>query len=1289
MSSLAYCIKKFKGRLSSYDIDQIKGYAAAYIKEGHSGPESNQGAVTDYIADLAKEREDVVSQIQVQVPGFVDDYKAADLPDVEAAPEAKAEAKVEPPAEEVEAVPEAKAEAEEPAKAGTKTKTVIDAIIPILRTWKNFPTVRVIQGVSEFDKKSRKIIADMERKRGGKVEGLYDPSTDTVVLIAENLSESRIEDVLRHEAEGHRGLRLLMGSSLDVFLDQLGKAKKAELLKANPGLNFNDEKAVRSAANEWAAQQVEAGTLDQTWTKRLVRAFKKWLRKFIPGLKLTDSEIETVLREVVVNVREGELQGVLPGLREAPQYAAALPVKTDAFKTWFGKSKVVDENGDPLVVYHGTSREFGAFEKAPQRTTGNQIDGFYFSQFEGTAEAYGHEWGETKKPIVMPVYVSLKNPKIYTNLEDFISGDRLSLEAEGFDGAIRKLDTGEMVEIVAFEPTQIKSTEATKFDPADPRIQFSTRTAEQQLDDFLLEFRRKNNGVTPPTTQEVSKSPSFQETLEPVTNDDYITNRKDSRNKKASAARGVQRVLSEVAEGIDKYLGSISTRLGKVSLRLKAKLRRLDFDINARSAEAVKAVEPLLRKAKEMNRDDFADWDYARKNSDVDKINELVAKYDMQKEYDAYREVLDDLRTNGRDVGLSIGEIDEYAPRILKDSRGFLKAIGKEEEWPIYSRMIKEKADALGMDVDKMTPDQKAEIISGMILGGWTGLGGVTAAKQRKLQKIPAYLNRYYMDSDAALVQHIHSMTNAIESRKFFGKIPEKVAKMRGRLHAAQSKIRELNKLLAGKPEGADKIRKRRNKWIGREKQYSEYISMYAMQRDYTENISAYILELIESKEILPRHERVVNEILNARFHEKGTRGVVQAYKNLSYIDTMGSPISALTQIGDMAWAAYEGGLIKAIKYGALAAVGKSRITKEDVGVVRVAQEFADPGTMGNMVTKVFKITGLEKIDSIGKEALLNTALEKYQKRARNDTAKLKRELRPVFEGETDSVIEDLLNDEITENVKLLVYSRLLDFQPVGLSEMPQKYLDAGNGRLFYMLKTFTIKVFDVFRNEAFGKIRNGTRAEKIEGLRNLVVLSMFFVLANAGADELKDLVLGRKTDLEDRVVDNILRLFGVSKFVTWKARTEGVGSALARQILPPFKFLDSLSKDIITAGDEKGLEVLGSVPVVGKLAYWHIGRGVHKRGDLWDRRLKKHKSKLRKVSEGLEKSKDKNAFRVKHRQDLVRIQQVNKLQGRLNKLRKTINQLKSLEDTPSRKTRIRKLEESRTKLIRQFLRNK
>jgi hypothetical protein len=779
-----------------------------------------------------------------------------------------------------------------------------------------------------------------------------------------------------------------------------------------------------------------------------------------------------------------------------------------------------------------------------------------------------------------------------------------------------------------------------------------------------------------------------------VTADEYVTNRETNKKVKLAAASNIRKVATEITEGVDKYLGSISTRLGQISPKLKAKMRKLDFDINTKYAKDVKLVEPLLIKAKKMSKEDFADWDYARKNSDVAKINELVDKYNMREEYEAYREVLARLRMEGIDVGMDIGEIEEYAPRILKDTGGFLTAIGKDPEWPLYTRLLGERAQELGISVAKMPADIKADIISNTILGGWSGLSGVPATKQRKLEKIPPELNQYYMDSDAALMQHLHSMRNGIEARKFFGKIPKKVARMRTRLRAAQSKIREMNELLKAEltEEETAKLERRRNKHMGLEKTYTAYIAKYATQRDYTQNIGSYVMELIDSGEISPHQEQTVNEILMARFHEAGTRGLVQDYKNLSYIDTMGSPISALTQIGDLAWAGYEGGFIlgipRTLKYAGKSLIGKAKITRKDVGVERIAQEFADSGKLGKAVTLVFKMVGLEKIDAIGKESLMMAALEKYQSQAKKNPEGLKKELKPIFEFETDSVIEDLLSDEISDNVKLLVYSRLLDFQPVGLSEMPQKYLDAGNGRLFYMLKTFTLKVFDVFRNESYYKIKNGNRGEKIRGMQNLATLAFFFVLCNVGADELKDWVLGRKTEFSDRMVDNLLRLVGVSKFVTWKARTEGVGSALARQVLPPFKFIDSVGKDIITAGDEKGLEMLGSVPVVGKLAYWHIGRGVKKREDLWNRRLRKRKAKLNKIQESFEKAENKDAFRRKHWEELKELQAVKSLQSSLNRGRIKVNKLKSEEETPARKKAIQRLEKERTEQIRDFLKS-
>ena len=78
------------------------------------------------------------------------------------------------------------------------------------------------------------------------------------------------------------------------------------------------------------------------------------------------------------------------------QYAQ---VRTKAFKEWFGDwennpseaSKVVDENGEPLVVYHGTSSApFNIFDKnriGSRNRFGTHKEGFYFTDLKENAKS--------------------------------------------------------------------------------------------------------------------------------------------------------------------------------------------------------------------------------------------------------------------------------------------------------------------------------------------------------------------------------------------------------------------------------------------------------------------------------------------------------------------------------------------------------------------------------------------------------------------------------------------------------------------------------------------------------------------------------------------------------------------------------------------------------------------------------------------------------------------------------------------------------------------------------------
>ena len=133
----------------------------------------------------------------------------------------------------------------------------------------------------------------------------------------------------------------------------------------------------------------------------------------------------------------------------------APPTDTPAFKKWFGDSKVVDENGEPRIMYHGTSRDFSVFDRlksTERRRVSMDTVGSWFSSEPFKAEQYAGGEGQN----IMPVYLSIKNPKLYRSFDEFLrdmheaegrkleeqnprgigsaGGLRAKLKAEGYDG---------------------------------------------------------------------------------------------------------------------------------------------------------------------------------------------------------------------------------------------------------------------------------------------------------------------------------------------------------------------------------------------------------------------------------------------------------------------------------------------------------------------------------------------------------------------------------------------------------------------------------------------------------------------------------------------------------------------------------------------------------------------------------------------------------------------------------------------------------------------------------------
>jgi hypothetical protein len=101
------------------------------------------------------------------------------------------------------------------------------------------------------------------------------------------------------------------------------------------------------------------------------------------------------------------------------------------FKAWFGKSKVVDENGNPLVVYHGSSwnpmsEQSGkaVFDKS-RINEGSLGRVFYFSRTP--TDEYGKN--------LTTVYLSIKNPfNVQSDTERVLSKEESERFYKALDG---------------------------------------------------------------------------------------------------------------------------------------------------------------------------------------------------------------------------------------------------------------------------------------------------------------------------------------------------------------------------------------------------------------------------------------------------------------------------------------------------------------------------------------------------------------------------------------------------------------------------------------------------------------------------------------------------------------------------------------------------------------------------------------------------------------------------------------------------------------------------------------
>lgn len=385
--------------------------------------------------------------------------------------------------------------------------------------------------------------------------------------------------------------------------------------------------------------------------------------------------------------------------------------ETRQFQRWFGDSKVVDEDGKPLVVYHGTDAEFNVFDMSKGRAN-MDIQGAFFSPYELDAQGYGEN--------VKAYYLSIQNPAdegtAYKALNRFKGQNNAGIKAreylqkQGYDGVYNGYD-----EYIAFEPTQIKSAKNNvgTFDPFNPDVRYSLKETDEDVRkqvDLTRELMEETGGyrLTQADAERVMKRVAKE-----------FGSQTDANELAADFARVMEYARQQNAD-----MDQVDNELLSIADKMIANSQQLDEE----HEEEVKPIREKLRKM-------------AISLTDSQKAEAAS----MTGSLGAYRKALFGQVRLSQQSGVSLdsvwSELSDLSPTLFP-------ADTAEGDMP---RLLMEAADAVKPIIENqygLDSEEAAQYAVMQMVDQYTKLPGVqTAAKNQKRMGLTASQYRELMDA--------------------------------------------------------------------------------------------------------------------------------------------------------------------------------------------------------------------------------------------------------------------------------------------------------------------------------------------------------------------------------------------------------------------------------------------------------------------------------------------------------------------------------------------------------------
>jgi hypothetical protein len=692
------------------------------------------------------------------------------------------------------------------------------------------------------------------------------------------------------------------------------------------------------------------------------------------------------------------------------------------------------------------------------------------------------------------------------------------------------------------------------------------------------------------------------------------------------SVQAVKDFSTSVLDGFNAIVQPTSSTIEKIDPKLWLKLNKYLYTTGIKQKQSVEAIKPFIDKFSKLSEEDFYNMDFYMKNISTGEkaqaykkeLNKLLEKNDMIKEYEEVRKELNSIYTKLKDVGVDIGYLDDYIPRMVdpKQKDNFLSYLMQSEKYS--SIMYALEQEKFYQD---LSTEEKVKFVNNY-LRGFIPQDIITLQRignikfERKIQEIDADLNQFYLKSGEALIRYIESTQKTIEQKKLFGSERQDVATLRTLIKRKRTQLYnidtvfdkqiEINELLIEKSllekrlnnikntpdtkeiyfvkENINKINKKisfyekiskedlKKQKINKLKEELEVLEdeVKFLQNDsIQDSVGRIVYDLSSNDKITADEERLLKKSLSAIIDLKPTPRGVQIIKNLTYALTLGNIKTTITQIGDLGLSIYKNDYMSTIK-----AIGtKNAITIDDLGIDNILGEIETQSGLSKFLNTQLKLTGLTKLDATMKNIDIQSNLINTKKLLLKGDEKINKQIDFMFDeyvGQSEQVKQDIINGKKTEDVGFYVYNSLSATNPINIGSMPLAYLNNPNMRFVWALKTYAIKQLDFTRKEIFAKMRK----EPLTALKNLVKLQTALLIMGATKDLIKSLWDDEDLDIEDVLLNNLIIYNTIGKYTIQQAMYKGVGSGALTLITPPaFGIVDKIQKgkflDIIPFGKD------------------------------------------------------------------------------------------------------------------------